>query len=321
MTSRSNRPPFWNAYGWRLIGFALFGVILWWVGIRGVARVFFQAQPAALALALAVATILAATLVLLRALRWRVLCGGLSIPLPFAEAVRFCLVGAFVGAATPGHFGDLVRAYYVRERRPSGGWAAGIASVVYDRLLDLGQITALALGAVVVLPGIGPQWGPAFVAVGLAAFVWTTVWGPTRQGLLAAPLGWALRRLPGGDGVAPQALPVGKIIAAQALTLAALACFVGEIVVLARGLGITQPSWWSLGVLAALGTLVGLLPITISGIGTRDAVYVAAAPLLGVTREALLSLSLLLLALYGLIGVLGWAAWASSAPGDRKPPA
>jgi len=46
------------------------------------------------------------------------------------------------------------------------------------------------------------------------------------------------------------------MIGAQALSLAALACFAGETIVLARGLGIDGPTWWQLAVLAALGALM-----------------------------------------------------------------
>ena len=68
------------------------------------------------------------------------------------------------------------------------------------------------------------------------------------------------------------------------------------------------------------GALMGLIPITIFGVGTRDALFVAAAPVLGTRPEAMLTLSLLWLPLYALNGVLGWAAWLLSPPGERQPP-
>jgi len=207
----------------------------------------------------------------------------------------------------------------VRDRRPEGGLTSGIATVVYDRLLDLGQIGALALGAVTVLPWFDEAWGPVLVVIALVVFLLATAWGPTRRSLLAAPLGWALKRFPGSDGVAPGALPAAPMIGAQILSMAALACFAGETIVLARGLGIDSPSLWQLAVLAAVGALMGLLPITIFGVGTRDALFVAAAPVLGTRPEAMLTLSLLWLPLYALNGVLGWAAWLMSPPRDRQP--
>jgi uncharacterized membrane protein YbhN (UPF0104 family) len=315
MATEKQRPPFWNSWGWRLIGVVILGLILWRVGIGEIGSVLPQVSVPALAAAGA----LAVAALLLRALRWWLLCRGLQINVTLGEALRIYLVGAFVGTATPGRVGDIVKAYYVRDRRPEGGLTSGIASVVYDRLLDLGQIGALALGAVTVLPWFDESWGPVVVVVALVAFLFATAWGPTRRSLLAAPLGWALKRFPGSDGVTPGALPAAPMIGAQILSMAALACFAGETIVLARGLGIDGPSLWQLAVLAAVGALMGLLPITIFGVGTRDALFVAAAPVLGTRPEAMLTLSLLWLPLYALNGVLGWAAWLLSPPRERQP--
>lgn len=313
--SAAVKGPFWMAFGWRLIGVVLLVVILWRVGARQLVGVLWHVNP----LALIGAGFLATSVLVLRSLRWRILCAGLGIRLSLGEAVRLYLVGTFVASITPGRIGDLVKAYYVRDRREEGGLAAGIATVVYDRLLDLGQICVLALGAIVVLPGVPAAAGPPLVALGLAGFVAGTVWRPTREGLLARPLSWALRRVPGVDEVELPALPASSVLVAQALTTASLVSFVGASVVLARGLSMTA-STWSLAVVSAAGALVGLVPITVLGIGTRDALYVAAAPFLGETKEAMLGLSLLLLGMYMLNSVTGWTAWFLSPPRDRRPP-
>jgi uncharacterized membrane protein YbhN (UPF0104 family) len=303
------------AFGWRLIGVMLLAVVLWRVGVRALLDTLLSVDP----FAFIAGALLATAVLLLRSLRWRILCNGLDIDVSATEAIRLYLLATFVASVTPGRIGDLVKAYYVRDKRAEGGFAAGIATVVYDRFLDLGQIGALALGAVVVLPWVPRAFGPLLVAVAFAAFVLGTVWRPTREGLLARPLYWALRRLPGAGNVTLQAPPASKMLLAQALTTISIAGFAGAVVVLARGLSIGVPAW-SLAILSALGALIGLLPITVLGIGTRDALYVAAAPLLHESREAMLSLSLLLLSMYVLNSVTGWAAWFLSPPRERQPP-
>lgn len=306
--------PFWQSWLWRLLGVGLLAVILWRVGIGELAGVLLGVRPVALLAAAGLAVLV----LVLRGLRWWVLCRGLGLRVGAVEALRYYALGAFVGSATPGRLGDLAKAYYVRHRRAAGGLTAAIATVIYDRLFDLGQIAALALGAVVLLPGVDPGWGPGVVAVTLALLVLGTAYGPTRRILLAGPLGWALQRLPGGDGVVPPALPLGAMLVAHVLTGAALLCFVGETVVVARGLGILEAGWWPLAVLTALGALAGLAPFTVAGIGTRDAVFVAAAPALGVAVEALLGLSMLLLGLYVFNAAIGWVAWIFTEPGAGR---
>lgn len=313
--TRQAKGPFWLAFGWRLIGIVLLIVVLWRVGARDLVGVLLHVDP----LAFIAGAMLATAVLGLRSLRWRILCRGLDIDIGAREALRWYLLATFVGSITPGRIGDIAKAYYVRERRAEGGLAAGIASVVYDRFLDLGQVCALALGAIVILPGVPPAAGPLLVALAGTGFVIGTVWRPTRETLLARPLYWALRRLPGSRDVVLPAPPATNVLAAQALTAASITVFAGASVVLARGLSIGA-SAWSLAVLSALGALVGLVPITVLGIGTRDALYVAAAPILGQTGEAMLGLSLLLLTMYVLNTMTGWVAWFLSPPEDRRPP-
>ncbi len=303
------------AFGWRLIGIVLLLVVLWRVGAPELFGVLIHVNP----LALIGGAVLATAVLILRSLRWRILCEGLDIHLPVSEGIRLYLLATFAASITPGRIGDLAKAYYVRDRLAQGGLAAGIATVVYDRVLDLGQIGALALGALVVLPWVPAEAGPPLVLLALLGFVAGTVWRPTREGLLARPLNWALRRLPGADGASPPAPPAGHVLVAQALTTASLIGVAGASVVLARGLSIAAPAW-SLAVLAALGAVVSLMPITVLGIGTRDALYVVAAPFLGATAESMLALSLLLLSMYVLNSITGCAAWFLSPPRDRRPP-
>lgn len=310
------RAPFWHSWAWYLIGFALLVVVLWQVGPGELIRALLRIRPSYMGAAL----LLGVAMMLLRGMRWWLVCRGLGLSVGSGEALRLYLLSAFAGAATPGRVGDLAKAYSVRDRRAAGGLEAGVASVIYDRLLDIGQLGALALGAVDALPWPPGRWGPLLAVVGLAGLVAATLTGPIRKGLVAQPLAWALRRLPGGDGVAPGPMPGTTTLAAQGLTTAALSCFVGEVVILARGLGIDGPSWWQIAVLAALGALVGSLPISIFGIGTRDALFVAASPLLGVPAESLLALSVLMLAVYGFNAALGWAAWTATSPGARPGP-
>ncbi len=303
------------AFGWRLIGVVLLVLVLWRVGAAELFGALINVDP----LAFIAAAVLATAVLIVRSIRWRILCESLDIHLSMGEAVRLYLLATFFASITPGRIGDLAKAYYVRDRREQGGLAAGIATVVYDRVLDLGQIGALSLGAIVILPWVPAAVGPPLVLAALLGFVAGTVWRPTREGLLARPLNWALRRLPGADGETPAAPLARHVLAAQALTTASLVGVAGASVVLARGLSITA-SAWSLSVLAALGTVIGLIPITVLGIGTRDALYVAAAPYLGATAESMLALSLLLLAMYMLNTVTGWAAWFLSPRRDRRPP-
>ena len=303
------------ATGWRLIGIVVLLALIWHVGAGNVFRVVLGVDP----LSLASGALLTMGVLFLRSWRWRILCGGFDINLSVGDAIRLYLLGTFVSSIAPGRAGDFAKAYYLRERQPEAGLAVGIATVAYDRLLDLGQISALALGAIVVVPWVPEKIGPPLVFFGLTGFVISTVWRPVREGLMARPLNWVLRRLPGDDDPPPPAPQTANVLGAQALTLASLIGLAGVNVVLSRGLSISTPVW-RLAVLAAVGALVSLIPVTTLGIGTRDALYVSAASLLGTSPATMLGLSLLILSMYVLKSIMGWVTWALSPARDRRPP-
>ncbi|MBE21631.1 MAG: hypothetical protein CL481_05560 [Acidobacteria bacterium] len=314
MTSTA-KGPFWMGTRWRLIGSVLLLGLMWRVGAGDVFRVVLGVDP----LSLASGALLTMGVLFLRSWRWRILCGGFGIKFSVGDAIRLYLLGTFVSSIAPGRVGDFAKAYYLRERHPEAGLAVGIATVAYDRLLDLGQISALALGAIVVVPWVPEEIGPPVVFFGLTGFVISTAWRPVREGLMARPLNWALRRLPGEDDPLPSVPQTANVLAAQALTLASLIGLVGVSVVLSRGLSISIPAW-RLAVLAALGALVSLIPVTTLGIGTRDSLYVSAAPFLGASSATMLGLSLLILSMYALKSIIGWVTWALSPVRDRQPP-
>ena len=303
------------AVRWRLIGSVLLLGLLWYVGPGEVFGVLLGVDP----LSLVGGALLTMGVLFLRSWRWRILCGGFGINFSVGDAIRLYLLGTFVSSIAPGRVGDFAKAYYLRKRQPEAGLAVGIATVAYDRLLDLGQISALAFGAIVVVPWVPEKIGPLVVFFGLIGFVTSTVLRPVREGLMARPLNWALRRLPGEDDSLPPVPQTANVLAAQALTLASLIGLVGVSVVLSRGLSIDTPAW-RLAVLTAVGALVSLIPVTTLGIGTRDSLYVSAASFLGTSPATMLGLSLLILSMYVLKSITGWATWARSSARDRQPP-
>ena len=247
-------------------------------------------------------------MLLLRGMRWWVLCRDLQLRVGLLEALRLYVVSSFFAAATPARLGDLVKAFCVRSRRSRDGLAAAVTSVVCDRLLDLGPVLIVGLGAMELLPG----WRHGgFIASSLAAVVFLvcTSWSPLARRLVATPLGLVLRRFGARSAVDLPFPSSPAILGSHLLSAAAMAAFGAQTVVLARGLGIQGTSAWALVVLTALGAIAGSLPVSFLGIGTRDAVFAAAAESLHQSPQTMLGLSLLLLALYALNAAIGGLLW------------
>ena len=99
------------------------------------------------------------------------------------------------------------------------------------------------------------------------------------------------------------------VVVAVLLTLAAYGVFFGQCTLLAHALGIPL-SYLTVSYAISLGSLVTLIPISVSGLGTREATIIAYLATVGVAAEEALGFSLLVFATFYLGGGgLGAIAW------------
>jgi uncharacterized protein (TIRG00374 family) len=113
-----------------LFGLGLFAVILWNLDWSMIYSSFLGLNPVFLLLAL----LMQFPVILTKALKWKVLMRPYSIEFPLSSAVKAWLVGYTAGIITPGRMGDLTRAYYLKGRLPLG---KSLTTVIADRVIDV----------------------------------------------------------------------------------------------------------------------------------------------------------------------------------------
>ncbi len=264
-----------------------------------------------------------------KVLRWTVLLRARGIAYPVKSAWVSFLASSYAGMLTPGRVGDVLRVQYLR-RDHGVPYAEGVASVVVDRLCDLYVLAAFVALAIV-------RFREVFAGQ-LAYLTWTTmaltVLGPLLflfPGIaeaVAARLYAKLARGPGAETgfslflQAVRGAAVRGLWAALPLTLLAFCInfFQGFLLARALGMGI---SFYDVGCLLAIASLLGLLPISISGLGVRELIYSLVFPLLGYTAASGVGFGLLVFAvLYLFIVLLGFISWQLDPPPfglERKP--
>lgn len=135
----------------RLIGPALLVYFLLTTDLGKLWHTLLQTNPWYLSLSV----VLVIPFLFLKGWRWRLILDAWQIPIGLVDATALYTVGIFLGIMTPGQAGDAVKAWYLRQRGQS--LAAGLASVVLDRLFDVGVMGALAASGLYffwnVLPG------------------------------------------------------------------------------------------------------------------------------------------------------------------------
>ena len=245
--------------------------------------------------------------IILGVLRWRLVLGVQGLRLSLGRATEISLVAHFFNSFLLGSTGgDLMKAYYAaRETRQLK--AEAVMTVVADRLIGL--LSMLLFAAVMMLPNLGllarhrRLWMLSMLVLGMLVGGLTLAAVSFRGGLSRrwpAARTW-LRRLPKGESM-ERALNAtrrfgrepGFFVRTLGLSMALNVCCVLQYWALAVGLGLTIAPV-TLFLLVPMIICVSALPITPSGLGLRENLYVwsLAVPEIGVPATKALSLSLL----------------------------
>jgi hypothetical protein len=252
-----------------------------------------------------------------KAVRWRQLMSAQVIRYRFSHAFSAYFGSIFIGLLTPGRLGEFVKALYISQDCgiPMG---QAFSSVLADRLFDLYVLFLVGGAALVSLTneksGLLMLVGstlllsiPLAIFLNDRAFRWMKAIGLKlghigRQ--MFSPGGWLVEMR---DGL--QQLTWLWLLAATTLTVVAYIIFFGQCYLLALALGL-KIGFVQVSFAVALGSLVTLLPISISGLGTREAAIIAYLGSVGVPAEMALGFSLLVFVTFyvagGLMGAVAW---------------
>ncbi len=248
--------------------------------------------------------------------RWRMVLKVQGLDLSFARAGKISLVAQFFNSFLLGATGgDLLKAYYA-ARQTHHKKTEAVTTVFIDRAIGLASM--LLFGCLMMLPNtaliknherlaalcgvIGLMTVGCFVVLGLA--FWgglSNIWPNSRHYMRKLPLGaHAERSL---DACRHFGRDRGFLLKALLLSMVVNIACVLQVAVLASGMK-ANVSVLALGLLIPMITCISALPITPSGLGVRENLFVMmlAAPAINVPATQALSLSLLAFA-----GSLGWS--------------
>jgi uncharacterized membrane protein YbhN (UPF0104 family) len=259
----------------------------------------------------------------LSALRWHRVLVALERPAPMSVLVRHYLAGLFVGNVLPSTIGgDALRVSRLAHAR--GDTPRVVASVVVERLTGWLVLPVLTFVGLVANPGLR-RIAPGSAGTALAFAVATLI-------LLAVVLGVAssrgFDRAVGGDRgwrrfTGAIHLGLERVRRAPGLAFEILtAGFAYQLVVVlaafvaakALGLGI---GWTAMLAFFPVVAIIQVLPLTVSGLGTREAALIFFLHPFGVPDSHAFALGLLLYMVNLAVSLLGAPAFAIGNRSDR----
>jgi hypothetical protein len=302
----------------RLVGPVLLVIVLLRLRDKGA---LLDALKTAAPLPLILAPLLTVLNTWLKVLRWDVLLGARGHRYGPVRAWTSFLSSMFVGLLTPGRVGDVLRAQYLRHDLGIP-YAEGIAIIVVDRLCDIYVLLAFV--------AVGVARFSSVLASDLSVITWAgvalTALGPlvlfvpgfTRQAMRAI-----YRKLPAmdptGEGlerflVALRGQRIHHLAVAVFWTALAFAVNYAQGFLLARALHLDL-SFFDVLCLMAIASLLGLLPISVSGVGVRELFFALVFPTLGYPAETGVVYGLgVFLVIYVSSVAIGFVSWHVAPP-------
>jgi len=307
----------------RLVGPLLLVVVLWRIDDPG--RLFgmiAKAKPGPIAVAVAGA--LAA--LHFKVIRWRLLLRHRGHHYSLRRAYIAVLASLYLGMLTPGRVGDALRVQYV-QHDVNVRYPDGLAVTVMDRFCDLYVLAAfVAVGATRFTAYLSET-----IAYATAVAVAVAVLGPLVflvPNVAEQTMGRVWKRLSKNqigsrrDGetsfetflAALRSLVKLRLVWPVALTALAYLSNYVQGYFIAQALG-TPLSFIDVLSLLAISSLLGLMPISVSGLGVREAFLALMFPALGLLASEGVAFGLLVFALMYLIYiVIGFVSWQGAPP-------
>jgi len=253
----------------------------------------------------ALATTFAVLAMVLNVKRWQMMLRGQGGPAPLASLVRLYLIAMFFNNVLPSRFGgDVVRAYGASIVATSK--TRSVAAVFMDRLV--GAISVLLLGvlALVANPAVIPWQFAQMLLVGLAislvALGLLLVRSRLLEGFREAALGLAnvsilgLRVRPKLEAAvdAIRSYSRARRLVGRALAVSMLANGLSIVNLYLYALSVRADlSLTEVAVVAPVVLAVGVLPLSINGLGTIELTFVILFGAMGVDSHVALAVALL----------------------------
>lgn len=297
-----------NPYG----AFAIRGAL----GIAVVALLLrhYDARPVFLALSRERLSYFIAAIVLylgsqvMSAWRWHLLARINGIDGPFRESLAYYFIGIFTNLFVPGLVGgDAARALYLGRRHQR--LAEAIASVVADRGIGLLALFWFAAGCALTMRAVKlpPSILHVTVSIGAVALVgWLT---SPLLARLAMKLGGRLGRLV--EPILPYLHKPVALLPAIALSILLQATLAMCQYLLGRGLGL-DTSLATFMLCVPIANVFASLPITLNGLGVREAAYLVLFGYAGLARPDTIALGLLWFASTLIGGLTGIYAFVTT---------
>lgn len=254
---------------------------------------------------------------IVKAFRWNRIKADQNINYSLKDSILMYYSAIYIGALTPGRLGEFVKILYLRSDNHRTGSA--LFNTILDRLYDLGFLCLVGCAGLFIFGSYVTSNATYLIlffillVLGAAVFFWKR---SMFKRLFLRIVDFIIPKKRAASFRVNtehffsqfELISPAKYLLYGFYTLISWLLYYLMLFAAAKGLGM-DISFWVLSIVVSLAALVTLLPVSISGIGTRDVIFLLILGTLGVAKEVIIAFSLSVLLLLLLSTAIGFVCW------------
>lgn len=242
-----------------------------------------------------------------KALRWHCILRWIGIDYTYLQTYITYQASIFIGMLTPGRMGEMFRSVYLKTDHGTP-ISTGIASTGTDRMFDMFGLLTLAGVSLAVNPGYGEgRWASLYffgsvIILFILLLLFLRVSEVRLRRLRLFKSGFMGALLADFNHQVGSLTP-GRFLIQAFNTIMPIIIFPIQCSLLAKAVGFDIDPLTAGGI-AAVASLVAVIPITVYGLGTREASVIALMSMLGYSETEAFTFSLLIFFNFWIVGAL-----------------
>lgn len=307
-----------NTRPFAIIGILLFIYILSKTGINNIIITLSKANTSYILAGIFIGGLT----IIFKTLKWKYILSSQNIRLSFKETMKIWIIGSFAGLITPGHGGEIIKIYYLKDRYKSGIILSTIAIDRISDILGLFVLSIIGISLLFIFFKINLII-VIFMIVAATAFVYIiakenitrAIAKPVYKRLIPEAKKRTAKQSYNSFFKSIKDFKKNRKVSSITLAISIFIWSTGVVQAyfLIHSLGLEIPITYIFSI-TPLSTLVTILPITIAGIGTREATIIYFFSIVNITATDAVSYSLLDFGVLILITFIGGIVWLT----DKK---
>ena len=250
-------------------------------------------------------------------MRWQLLMKAQNINYSLKDSTIMYAAALYIGALTPGRIGDFIKVFYLKgDGHPFG---KSFATVLLDRLFDLISLFLLGYAGMLLFIAFFEKAIIILSCIFVGTILLIIFFIYKRDysiGILEyissnfIPERYKENAKTGFSDLCNgiKTLNTNQLTLATFMTFFAWVIYFITMYLFALSIDINIPFLY-LATCVSISAVITLIPISISGIGTRDATLVILFSYLGLSKESAIAFSMMILLMYAVNGFIGLIAW------------